>query len=263
MPGSVDLVKAELHEIDLNKPQERAKSKFAVQFNPETLKVSLSNQIQTPEGGSGDQKGGSAQQFVGAGTTKLTVQLWFDVNAPQKGTQIKDVRKMTQNVAKLITPAQDPKDKKKFLPPGVRFIWGSFQFEGIMESFEENLEFFSDEGIPLRASVTINLTQQRIDQYKFNETKSKEKKLPGTRPLTAAPSGSNVQSLASGAGKGDDWQSVAAANGIENPRNLQAGMLLDMNAKIGVSGGIGGNVPLINETGAALNFSAQAKFGTE
>ena len=84
MPESVKLVKAELQEIDLAKPEAAPKKKVPVQFNPESLKVAFANQIQTPEGGgSGDQRGGAAQQFVGAGTTKLTLQLWFDVNAPQ------------------------------------------------------------------------------------------------------------------------------------------------------------------------------------
>ena len=264
MPESVKLVKAELQEIDLAKPEAAPKKKVPVQFNPESLKVAFANQIQTPEGGgSGDQRGGAAQQFVGAGTTKLSLQLWFDVNAPQEGDKVSDVRKLTEKVTYFITPAPDKKDKKKFIPPGVRFIWGSFQFDGIMESLEETLDFFSSEGIPLRASMTLNLTQQKIDTYKFPKDAPPAKPLPGTRPLTPAKNGSTAQSLASDAGKGGDWQSIAAANGIENPRQLQAGLLLDMDAKIGVSGGISGSVPLINETGVAVNFSASAKIGTE
>ena len=284
MPESVKLVKAELHEIDLAKPEEAAKKKVPVQFNPETLKVSFANQIQTPEGGggggSGDQRGGAAQQFVGAGTTKLTLQLWFDVNAPQEGEEVLDVRKMTEKVTYFITPAPDKKDKKKFIPPGVRFIWGSFQFDGIMESIEESLEFFSSEGIPLRASMTLNLTQQKIDTYKFPKDAPARLALPGTRELTAVEDGATAQDLASKAGKGDDWQSVAAANGIENPRQLQAGMLLDMDAGvsggisvsggidvsggIGISAGIGASsVPLMNDTGVGVDFSAEASFDLE
>ena len=268
MPESVKLVKAELQQIDLAKPETAPTRKVPVQFNPETLKVSFANQIQTPEGGSGDQRGGAAQQFVGAGTTKLSLQLWFDVNAPQEGPAVSDVRKMTEKVTYFITPAPDKKDKKKFIPPGVRFIWGSFQFDGIMESLEESLEFFSSEGIPLRASMTLNLTQQKIDTYKFPANASEKKPLPGTRPLTPVASGATAQSLASNAGKGDDWQSVAAANGIENPRRLEAGMLLDMDAQLGVSGGISGgigagSVPLINDAGASVDFSAEAAFWTE
>jgi len=261
MPESVKLVKAELQEIDLAKPEAAATKKVPVQFNPETLKVAFANQIQTPEGGSGDQRGGAAQQFVGAGTTKLTLQLWFDVNAPQEGTAVRDVRKMTEKITHFITPKANPKDKKKFLPPGVRFIWGSFQFDGIMESLEETLEFFSSEGIPLRASMTLSLTQQKIDVYKFPKDAPARRPLPGTRELTPVESGSTAQKAASNAGKGGDWQSVAAANGIENPRQMQAGMLLDMDAKIGVSGGIAGGVPLMNEAGASVNFSAGTSFG--
>lgn len=263
MPESVKLAKAELRQLDAEYKNEiNSEKNVKVQFNPETLKVSFANQIQTPEG-AGDQKGTPTQQFVGAGTTKLVLQLWFDVNAPQEGETVNDVRKMTEKISYFITPTPDPKDKKKFLPPAVRFIWGSFQFDGLMESLEESLEFFSSEGIPLRASMSMNLTQQKIDQYKFPKDAPSRMPLPGTRPLTPAPSGSTVQGLAGSQGKSDGWQSIAAANGIENPRQLQVGQLLDMNAKVGVSVGISGNVPLMNDTGVSVNLSAQASFGTE
>ncbi len=258
MPESAKLVKAELQEIDLASPEKKPTKTVKVQFNPETLKVAFANQIQTPEG-SGDQRGSPAQQFVGAGTTKLTLQLWFDVNAPQDGKPILDVRKMTQEISYFITPKPNPKDKKKFIPPGIRFIWGSFQFDGLMESLEENLEFFSSEGIPLRASMTLNLTQQKIDVYKFGKDASERKTPTGTRALTQAAQGNNLQNMAAENGN-DDWQSVAAANGIENPRSLQPGQLLDMNAGVGFSAGIGGgaSVGLFSDTGASANLSLDA-----
>lgn len=258
MPESVKLAKAELRQLDAEYKEEiNSEHNVKVQFNPETLKVSFANQIQTPEG-SGDQRGTPAQQFVGAGTTKLSLQLWFDVNAPQEGETLLDVRKMTEKISYFITPAANPNDPKKFIPPAVRFIWGSFQFDGLMESLEESLEFFSSEGIPLRASMSVNLTQQKIDKYKFVKDAPSRMPLPGTRPLTPAPQGSNVQSLAANQGKTGDWQSIAAANGIENPRLLQPGQLLDMNAKAGVSSGISGGVALFNDTGASANLTAQA-----
>jgi hypothetical protein len=262
MPGSVDLVKAELQEINLETALEIDTSrKVEVQFNPETLKVSFANQIQPPTGTTGTQNGNPPQQFVGSGTTKLALQLWFDVNAPQKGDNpIKDVRKMTEKITYFITPKEDPPKSKQFKPPGVRFIWGSFQFDGLMESLEESLEFFSSEGIPLRASMSMNLSQQKIDVYKFAKGKNK---LPGTSPLTSAPKGSTVQEIAANQGKLDNWQSIAAANGIENPRQLQVGQLLDLNAKTGASVGIGGDVPLANDVGASANLSVQASLETE
>src|SRR6266542_5850292 len=83
MPEQTTLVRAELRELNPNFEEEKPGGKrVQVQFNPETLKVSFANQIATPSG-SGDQRGPAARQFVGAGTTKLTAQLWFDVTAMQ------------------------------------------------------------------------------------------------------------------------------------------------------------------------------------
>ena len=263
MPKSVKLAKAELRELDAEfKNEINPEKNVKVQFNPETLKVAFANQIEKPQG-AGDQKGSPTQQFVGAGTTKLTLQLWFDVNAPQEGETVNDVRKMTEKISYFITPSPDPKDKKKFIPPAVRFIWGSFQFDGLMESLEESLEFFSNEGIPLRASMSLNLSQQKIDQYKFPKDAPASRPLPGTRPLTPVPSGSTVQGLASSQGSSGDWQSIAAANGIENPRQLAVGQFLDLNVNTGVSVGIGGSVPLANDFGASANLTVSASLKLE
>ena len=237
MPDSVKLEKAQLWEMEPDFKTEKSGGKrVTVQFNPETLKVSFANQIATPEG-AGDQKGTPARQFVGAGTTKLTLQLWFDVSSPlseaatpEGETTVTDVRKLTQEVAYFITPIEEG---KKFVPPGVRFLWGSFQFEGIMDSLEESLEFFSSEGKPLRASMSVSMSQQKITKFTFRDTGGSPgagaTPPAGTQPLTQAPANSTLQGLAANQGKGDNWQGIAEANGIENPRMLQPGQLIDMN----------------------------------
>lgn len=231
-----ELAKAELRQLDPDFDQEIERDTWAkVQFNPETLKVSFANQVATPSG-SGDQNGSPSRLFVGAGTTKLAAQLWFDVTGEQTdGEPVDDVRKLTQKVAFFITPKPDPSDPQKFVPPAVRFLWGSFQFDGIMESLDESLEFFSPEGKPLRATLSFSLTQQKITRFVFRDTAPPGAggagggAPAGTRPLTAAPAGSTVQGLAAGQGKGSDWQGIAAANDVENPRRLPPGQLLDMN----------------------------------
>lgn len=236
MPESTRLEKAELRELDADfKNEVNTDKRVKVQFNPDTLKVSFANQLQTGQG-SGDQNGPQARQFVGAGTTKLTVTLWFDVNAPQpEGSREADVRKLTQRVAYFITPTPTQDHPPKYLPPAVRFVWGSFQFDGLMDSLEENLEFFSGEGIPQRASVALGLSQQRITQFVFAKTATPPGAggvgggAAGSRPLAQATSGAPLQSMTAAAGK-SDWQAIAAANGIENPRQLSPGQLIDLNA---------------------------------
>jgi hypothetical protein len=241
MPDPVPMAKAELRELDASFANTINEDKWTkVQFNPDSLKVSFANQLKEPSG-SGDQRGSQSRQFVGAGTTKLAVQLWFDVTEElgQGLPDVIDVRQLTQRVAYFITPLGDPpNDPKKFIPPAVRFMWGTFQFDGIAESMEETLELFSHEGRPLRASVALVISQQKITTFTFNEANDpagftrRNRPRAGTQPQTEAPANSNLQSMAASqpGGQQRPWQSVASANGIENPRQLAPGQLIDFNA---------------------------------
>jgi hypothetical protein len=222
-------VKAKLSELDASFKEMPKGKTVVVQFNPDTLKVSYSNQLEKPKG-AGDQRGSQPLTFVGAGTTKMTCQLWFDATAPQPtqpdgSAEVNDVRLLTTKVSYFMEAKQDNKDKEKFISPGVRFQWGSFLFDGVMESLEESLEFFSPEGKPLRASVSITISQQKI--VIFPPLGANGKAQPGTTTYKPAPAGSTIQSLA-----GDQWQQVANANGIANPRLLKPGTLLDLNPSL-------------------------------
>lgn len=258
MPDPSPLAKAELRQLDADFAQEINPDKWVeFQFNPESLKVSFANQIAQPSG-AGDQKGPQARQFVGAGTTKLAVMIWFDVTAPlSEKNKADDVRKLTQKVAYFITPEEKG---GKYIPPAVRFVWGSFQFDGLMDSLEESLEFFSPEGRPLRASLALAMSQQKITKFTFRPTPSPPgagggagKPAPGTRPLTEAPAGSSLQSLADGQGMGASWKAIASANDIDNPRLLATGQLIDMSAGVDVSASA--------SVSAGAGVSASAGFG--
>ncbi len=249
MPEETELAKAELQELDAKFKNQINKDKAVkVQFNPETLKVSFQNQLQQPQGG-GDQRGPQTQQFVGAGTTKLSLQLWFDVTA-LNAQGPNDVRKLTQRVAYFIKPKPNPKSETQLIPPAVRLLWGTFKFDGIMDSLEESLEFFSPDGRPLRANLSISISQQQITEYGFGEAKPAAAgrggagrggapATPGTSPLTQAPKGASLPGLAASAGLAASWPSIALANGIEDPLRLKPGALIDLNLRapsISVSG---------------------------
>lgn len=251
------LAKAQLIELEQDFKSEKSGGQTVeVQFNPETLKVTFANQLVQPQGG--DQSAGNAgRQFVGAGTTKLVLQLWFDVTAMEKDP-VDDVRRLTQKVIYFMTPQKSDQDASKLAPPGVRFLWGSFKFDGMVDALEETLEFFSPEGKPLRAGISLTLSQQKILEASF-EGDGKVPQRAGQKPLKAAKQGESVQSLAAKDGK-SDWQSVAAANGIEDPLRLQAGQLIDLQARVGVSGGgsavLSGALPQLSVNASVSNAGA-------
>lgn len=258
--------KARLIELDEAFKELPGGKQVTVQFNPESLKLAFANQVQTPPatgagsgggggGGTADQGAGTAgQQFLGSGTTKLSVQLWFDANAAaDSGERVDDVRRLTQEVVYFITGKKSQRDPTRFIPPGVRFAWGSFLFEGLIESIEETIDFFSPDGRPLRASMQLGLTQQNILVASFGDSARPPgvPAGPGSSPLAAAAAGSTLQGMAAGvgvgfgagvsfgagggggggSGSGASWQSIATANGIDNPRALVPGQLIDLNAR--------------------------------
>ncbi len=272
------LAKAYFEQIEWVDDRPQVKSdgvSFVVQFNPASLRVSYSNQVQT-----GDQGQGAATQYVGRGSTKMSVELVLDVSMPIRtskedagadsdgtsGTDTYvDVRAMTEKLNMFIRPeeTENSEGETKYVPPGVRFVWGRFLFEGIMESMEETLELWSEEGVPLRASVSVSLSQQGINFAPGDQSKA-DPGQAGTTPFSPAQAGDNLQSMG-----GDKWKNIAAANGIENPRNLSAGALINMSASAsaqagfsaGVSGGVSGSFGVSAGASASAGFSASGSAG--
>ncbi|HYN39956.1 MAG TPA: hypothetical protein VES39_11965 [Rhodospirillales bacterium] len=226
MPQPQKLLKAELRAITWDEEQQVQETGrvFPVQFNPESLKLAFSNQ-----NAGGDQRGGAALQFVGRGTTKLAFDLWFDVTAPDPdGRDESDVRRLTQDVVMFIQPTATA-EEDKFIPPGVRFLWGTFLFDGVVESISETLEFFSEDGRPLRAGLSISLMRQEI-QFQFGKQQAPglgSNATPGTAPLERARSGDSLPSLLGRSGRQESWQAVALANNIDDPRQLPVGLGID------------------------------------
>ncbi len=120
---------------------------FAVHFNPQTLQYTISNTLKNT--GSGN----ATKQYVDKSTGKLTLDLIYDTTHSGK-----DVRRDTLQVARLMEPKG--KNKKKKTPPQVKFDWGLFTFTGMLEGYKETIDFFSADGVPLRASVNLTLASQ-------------------------------------------------------------------------------------------------------
>jgi hypothetical protein len=226
-----------------------------VQFNPESLKVTFANQIVEPKGGN-QAAGNAGRQFVGAGTTKLALTLWFDVTSVEAGKDsVDDVRRLTQMVVYFMQPQTSDNDPRDLAPPGVRFQWGSFIFDGMVDGLEETLEFFSPDGKPLRASISLSFSQQKILNTEFEGN--------GRVPARQVAAKQN-ESVAGMAGRGGrkDWQGIAAANGIEDPLRLPAGQLVNLNAGLGVGGGLSAGGSLGGSFGGSASGSIAGSVGS-
>lgn len=239
-------------------PTGKPAKKFHVQFNPQTLKLNYTNQKS-----GGEQPQGSSTQFVGKAVTKLTLELWFDFALAQAQGIVKsgtDVRGLTQEVAYFLAPQKVPGSGKSNTvpPPGLKIQWGSFSFAGTMDSMDETLEYFSSDGKPLRANVSISVSKQEIS-YDANATATlSNPQMAGVQPYTPMPAAKPLQQAAAQAGN-SDWQSVALANGIENPRMLAPGTLVNLNASVsaGASAQLGVTAQTSGSLSASISVSAQ------
>lgn len=241
MPEEKFIDKAVLQEITWNDEGivTSTGDEFEVQFNPETLTVAFSNQV-----AGGDQAGGSAIQFNSKGTTKLTFDLIFDVTDPKIEERFNgdkqpesrsDVRRITKLVSDFMQTERTGSGRNtRFVPPGVRFSWGTFRFDGVVDSLNEKLDFFSEEGVPLRSTISVGITKQDVD-VNFNAPAADDQGNPnaGTAETTTPEENKSMDDLL-----GDNPENrlgEGLANGVENLRDLPVGSPLSLGGEAAVS----------------------------
>lgn len=202
-----------------------------VHFNPVSMQYGVSNTL-VKKG-----KGDKTKQVVSSSTATLTLELSFDSTDTGR-----DVREATGPIARLMRAAKDN------TPPVVLFSWGSFQFQGMLTSYKETLDFFSPEGVPLRAGVSLGMDAQ--DQI-FDEA--------GASPDSGAvgavlAAGGNLTLLAGQIGDPRAARGIALANGSVSLR-LDAGASLEIGAQVSISAAAG------FATGASAGFGISAGAG--
>lgn len=172
-----------------------------VHFNPVSLDYTITNTLK--EEGEGNAK----KQYVSQSSGKLALALIFDTT--DDGS---DVRIVTTQIAQFMQP-----DEAK-APPIVQFEWGAYSFQGMVEGFKETIDFFAPTGVPLRANVSLTLSQQDVvfePSYNSNFD-NKESLSPDV--VDAPGIGLNLSTLASQAGNPQASRALATLNGQDSIR---------------------------------------------
>lgn len=194
------------------------RTRIPVHFNPETLDITFTNTL---------QKGRRNQpaQIVNEATAKLSMELIFDTTLNGM-----DVRAETHKIAKMMDPAQHTPRRRNAdrvkVPAIVVFQWGTIRFEGYIDNYKERIEFFSSEGVPLRAIVTLSLTQQQRSftppQRNSNGQNNRENDdltLDNNSPIQRLSQNENMTKTAQKLGDESAAKDLAEQNGIENLRH--------------------------------------------
>ncbi|TVQ32928.1 MAG: hypothetical protein EA356_12855 [Geminicoccaceae bacterium] len=227
--------------------QAKRAAAVAVHFNPEKLDITLTNNFKK-------STGDNPVQLVDDATAQLAVELIFDTTP----TGI-DVRQDTGRIAAFLRPldVRVRADRRRRLPPPkvVEFEWGAIVFQGYITSYTESLDFFSHDGVPLRAKVNLALTQQERSFEPRSDPASGEAGPFATAGTAADPFAGNVAEMAAAPDQPID-NATAAANGIENPRLPGAAVLAPPSAS-----GLGRPPAAFATAGAGFGASAGAGAG--
>lgn len=233
---------------------------LVVDFNPATLRLTYNNQF-------GDGKPYShARETV----AKLDVELLFDTT--EYGVTVMDSlsRLATMTRSDAVAPAE-PSSRTPSAPSGkvpvIEFHWAGKVFEGVVESMVQTIEYWSLEGIPMRATVQLSLKEtSKTDPVLDMAASEPDPAAFAYTPVTKAREALSVKpatDAASEAGNPKAARSIAAFNGLESMRSgVGGGAGAFAGATAGASAGVGAGAGAGASLGvsAGVNLTAAAGF---
>lgn len=238
---------------------------ITVHFNPESLDLTIENNLGEPQG-----EGDATKQYISQATSKLSLTLQFDSTHTGE-----DVRDTTRKFAALMGGVADEDastassgstdEGPRRVPAIVRFDWGAFTFQGTIASYKEVIDFWSFEGVPLRANLALTLQKQDEVFADDNRNDGFTSNTQGAIELPRSSSGS-VSDVAAQGGDPRAARALASANGLSSLRSgISGGLVVGGGASIGVSGGasVGGAIGVGAgvSVGAGLTTGGSASLG--
>jgi hypothetical protein len=187
---------------------------LAVQFNPASLRISRSNNVDHGGVTTGTQK----RQHPSQEPASLSFELEFDTAEQGSSSLRVDVRDWTAVVRQFVEP---PPGDAGGPPPAVRFAWGTIVFDGIIEQVTEDLDYFAPDGTPLRAKVGVSIGEQNF-LYENKETGAATKDNRNATEPGVTPPGPAL-----GSGGTRNPRRVVPAQGGESAQQLMARLDLD------------------------------------
>lgn len=181
-----------------------------VHFNPEKLELTITNAMEQNR----NRRRREPPQLVTESSAKLAMELLFDTTATGA-----DVRLTTFQVAQMMQPRPGPSQRgeRRGVPAIVLFEWGNFAIQGFIDSYRETLDLFAPEGVPLRATLSLSITEQEMP---FRPPAQPSQPAPGQdAAVVPANPAESLDALTERLGiSRSGAQALARENGIESLR---------------------------------------------
>lgn len=224
------MAKMTLQRLDLSK--QPIGEPLEVQFNPTEYSLSKGNQFAEVAIPGLDSP---VVQFVRGDSEKMTLELFFDTTDDGTGAGATPVTGKMDAFYRLVKI-----DNELHAPAIVRVAWGdhfpntaagwrtssSTVFDCVVQSVERKFTLFNSDGVPLRATVTLALSQyktleeqlQELNLQSADHTRVHVVRQGETLPQIAYEAYQNAA----------QWRLIASHNNILNPRRLVVGTVLEL-----------------------------------
>ena len=192
---------------------------ITVLFNPTEYSFERGNSYKaTPVPGLGSP----LLQFVNGESDHLSMELFLDdYTDPAGPTSLQQkerapVAKRLKDLTKLLAI-----DRDLHAPPPVRFNWGPMEFSAVIEKLGRKVTMFHPDGTPARATLSVSfkeyrtLRQQVEDPRRESADKSKRRVVVGRERLWWIANREYDDP--------NEWTRIAAANDLDDPREIEAG----------------------------------------
>jgi hypothetical protein len=194
-------------------------------FNPTTFTFATQNRWES------DQVPGKATpalRFAGGGGGSFSLSLIFDTTDTGRAVTVH-----TNKLLKLMdvdtTLAGYDESKNNGRPPWVKFHWGTHlhSFKAVVTSTNVAFTYFSNEGLPLRATVDLSLEQFEPDANWGPQNPTSG--TPKPKRTHQVQVGDTLDRIAARYyGDSTKWRDIASLNGIQDPLDLAPGRLLSI-----------------------------------
>ncbi len=213
----------------------KTKTTITVQFNPSEYSLSRST---VPPKKYGKQGSSTNEQFVRSNPTTLSLSLYFDtisgVGLPDPTKDLSFTAKMKKKIRTTlhIDSAAEPEfaaaaiieaikcDKEQHAIPIVQFVWGSFDFSGVISSVQSSYTMFTPLGTPVKSKLDLTIVGEETG-YTLSKKRSPFESPDRTKERSLVQGDQLWMISQEEYNDPNQWKTIAKANGILNPRKTE------------------------------------------
>ena len=166
--------------------------------------------------------GSSLLQFVNGESDQLSMELFLDDYTDPEGPTSLRQKEKNPVATRLVEISNLLEiDRDLHAPPPVRFNWGPMEFTAVIEKLGRKVTMFHPDGTPARATLSVSFKEYRTLREQLEEPrresadKSKRRVVVGKERLWFIAAREYDDA--------NEWTRIAAANDLDDPRDIRPG----------------------------------------